>query len=222
VHFGPTPRVEATPQSADQSVTNLIASLSSVPRPANPQEQEVVPYRVEAQPRSFAPEPKPTSPGPADAGGVTQFIRRLADEPLAPLHETPAPAPLPAAPEVKSSPGEFTRMISKAEMDAAIGAAAATPAAQPAPQPTPAPVMQPIAVAVPHVAVPAPPKMPTIPAAAPPVAAAPALPKVPVPAIPAIPAPKGKLESMVPYLVIVNTFLLLVIVLVLVFLIKAH
>ena len=221
VNFEPIPKVEHTPQSTDQSVTSLIASLGSAPSPAGRQEQEVVPYRVEAQPRSFAPEPKPAPSAQADAGGVTQFIRRLADEPRAPVPETPAEATFAAAPEVKSGPGEFTRMISKAEMDAAIGATATAPAPQAAPHAAAAPVVQPIAVAAPHLAVPVAPKIPSMPAA-PPVAAAPVLPKIPAPAVPAIPAPKGKLESMVPYLMIVNTFLLLVVLLVLVFLIKAH
>ena len=224
LNFEPIPRIEDTPQSTDQRVTRLIASLGSAPSQAGRQEQEVVPYRVEAQPRSFAPEPKPAPTAQADAGGVTQFIRRLADEPRAPLPDAPAPATFAAAPEVKSGPGEFARMISKAEMDAAIGAAAAAPAPQAAPHAAAAPVVQPIAVAAPHLAVPVPPKIPSMPAAAPPppVAAAPVLPKIPVPVVPAIPAPKGKLESMVPYLMIVNTFLLLVVLLVLVFLIKAH
>ncbi|HKO12709.1 MAG TPA: hypothetical protein VJV22_12120 [Acidobacteriaceae bacterium] len=222
MNFEPIPQVEHAPQSTDQSVTSLIASLGSASSPAGRQEQEVVPYRVEAQPRSFAPEAKPAPPAQADAGGVTQFIRRLADEPRAPVPDTPAEATFAAAPEVKSGPGEFTRMISKAEMDAAIGAAAIAPAPQAAPHAAAAPVVQPIAVAAPHVAVPVPPKIPSMPAAAPPVAVAPVLPKIPAPAVPAIPAPKGKLESMVPYLMIVNTFLLLVVLLVLVFLIKAH
>jgi len=55
-----------------------------------------------------------------------------------------------------------------------------------------------------------------------------AVPKVPtphlppVPAPPALAAPKGKLEALVPTLLVVNTFLLVVILVVMIFLIKAR
>jgi hypothetical protein len=48
----------------------------------------------------------------------------------------------------------------------------------------------------------------------------PHLPAVPAP--PALPAPKGKLESLVPMLLVVNTFLLVVILVVMLFLIRAR
>jgi hypothetical protein len=50
--------------------------------------------------------------------------------------------------------------------------------------------------------------------------AAPHLPHLPAP--PVIAAPKGKLEALVPMLLVVNTFLLVVILIVMVFLIKAR
>lgn len=235
--WNPVPTVPFEPSqpansaaSTDQSVTSLIASLGAASSsPVRAQDQEVVPYRVDPMPRPFAPpEPKPVQSSAADPGGVTQFIRRLADEPLVAPEPLPAAAPPAPAPAVKSGPGEFTRMISRAEVEAAAGAASAAPVAQPAAQPSPVPVVQPIAVPAAPVAMPVPPRIPAMPAAAqhvapaPPVVAAPALPKFPVPAAPAIAAPKSKLDALVPYLLIVNTFLLLIVLLVLVFVIKAR
>jgi hypothetical protein len=43
-----------------------------------------------------------------------------------------------------------------------------------------------------------------------------------VPSPPALAAPKGKLEALVPMLLVVNTFLLVVILVVMIFLIKAR
>jgi hypothetical protein len=58
-----------------------------------------------------------------------------------------------------------------------------------------------------------------MPAMQPPVVPAPHLP--PMPAPPAVGAPKGKLEALVPMLLVVNTFLLVTILVVMIFLIKA-
>jgi hypothetical protein len=44
----------------------------------------------------------------------------------------------------------------------------------------------------------------------------------PMPAPPAVAAPKGKLEALVPMLLVVNTFLLVAILVVMIFLIKAR
>jgi hypothetical protein len=48
------------------------------------------------------------------------------------------------------------------------------------------------------------------------------LPKpAPLPPVPALAPPKGKLEAMVPILLVINTFLLLLLLMVVIFLIKA-
>lgn len=209
----------AAPGNLDSSVTNLLAALGSEAPGAGKAQDRDVPYRVEPAARPHLPEARPAQPA-ADPGGVTQFIRRLSVEAPAPA-ANPAPAPEVRMPEAKSGPGEFTRMMAKAEVDAFFGAPGAQVAAQPSPS-----FAQPIAVpavAAPKIAAPA---MPV-----PPAAAAPAMPKVPL-AAPTLPsaaplaaaatAPRSKLEAMVPYLVVVNTFLLLVVLLVLVRLIRAH
>jgi len=58
-----------------------------------------------------------------------------------------------------------------------------------------------------------------MPAMQPPAIPAPHLPPMPAPAVA---APKGKLEALVPMLLVVNTFLLVAILVVMIFLIKAR
>ncbi len=66
---------------------------------------EPAPYRPEPMP-SYAP-PKPSEPSPADPGGVTRLIQRLAQEQSAPA----APPPFAPEPPADSGPGEFTRIM---------------------------------------------------------------------------------------------------------------
>lgn len=201
--------------SSDRSVTDILKNLSSDKSSSSGlRDHHVVPYREEPK-RVFPPEP--LSPQPAmEAGGVTQILNRLAPEPARPVIDAP-PVRLERAPT--SGPGEFTRMISREELNAAIGAAApAAPAASvsvapPAPplpkfQPTAAPALR-----TPAVPVPAAPAMPA--------AAVPVLPKPAAPT-PSVAAPKSKLEAMVPSLLLVNTFLLIVLLVVVIFLIKTR
>jgi hypothetical protein len=53
-----------------------------------------------------------------------------------------------------------------------------------------------------------------------PMPAMPAAPKVAPPPMPAVAAPKGKLEAMVPILLVINTFLLVVLLVVVIFAMK--
>lgn len=205
---------QATPeQSADkpastnapgQSATGLISSLSSSPGPGHPSE---------ATP-NWAPSPTPYSslppdPSGSDAGSVTRLIERLSQV----NRETPAgpPPPVTSAPPVVSGPGEMTRILSG---DVLQQKSAAPPAAKAAPMP-----------AMPVVALPA---MPTFAPQQPAVKVepvhfqAPAVPRPAVPPLPAIAPPKGKLEAMVPVLLVINTFLLIVLLLVVVFALKGR
>lgn len=220
--FGAVTRpADAPPPSP--SATGLLSTLSSPGiSSSTPRQPEVTPYRPEPLP-SYTPAPPPAEPSTMEAGSVTKLIQRLSQVPReAPREAPPAPftpvATAPAPPPVSSSfgePGEFTRMISGDTVKTALGTA---PAAQPAPAPAaPAPI------AMPHLAVPAapaiaPPAMPAPKAAAPPKIE---LPKVAPPAVPAFAAPKGKLEAMVPILLVVNTFLLVVLLVVVIFALKA-
>jgi hypothetical protein len=203
-----------------QSITSLIQSLSSQASSGpGSRASEPAPYRSESQP-PFQPVAKPSAPSEFESGGVTQFIQRLAEMP-------PAPVEAPAAPPIReqdSGPGEYTRIISAPTRPAASTPAAPAPSPAPAaPPPTPA-FVRPVVPAMPAVpAIPAAPAIAPRPAPMPamqlPVAPAPHLP--PMPAPPAAVAPKGKLEALVPMLLVVNTFLLVAILVVMIFLIKA-
>lgn len=208
---------------ADLSITSLIESLSSPSAGASgPRAPEPAPYRPDPL-ASYQPSAaKPAPPSDFESGGVTRFIQRLADPPAA----QPAPAPPPPIREANAGPGEYTRIISLASP-----AASAPPAPSPAPagaqapepgisfaRPAAPPLPQnPIHVAMPPAAAPAAPAPPAF--AAPPVPA-PRLPAAPAP--PTAAAPKGKLEAMVPMLLVVNTFLLVIILVVMIFLIKSR
>lgn len=209
--FRPVEKSSAA-ENPSPSVTSILSSLAtSGPGSSAPRAPEPAPYRPEPLP-SYAP-PKPAE----EAGGVTRLIQRLAQEPPASAAPPPS-APPPPAP-AGSGPGEFTRMIQ------GLGARPASPAAPAAPAPPPP--------AAPVFAMPAPPPMPKIApppmaahaAPAPPAFAAPAVPAIPKPAPPpplAIAAPKTKLEAMVPILLVINTFLLVLLLVVVIFLIKAR
>jgi hypothetical protein len=190
------------------SVTSLFASLA----PSKPSQQEVKPQSYEPLP-SFTPTPtpaRPPEPSPGEAGSVTRLIQRLSS---APAVEPPA-APVPiAAPPPSSGPGEFTRMINAGAMRTAPSAPAPAPAAPPA-----------AAAPMPPMPAFAPPAMPAAPKPAappPPAFQAPKL-EPPKPAAPAIAAPKSKLEEMVPILLVVNTFLLIVLIVLVAFALKAR
>lgn len=218
--FGSIAKPADAPPSSP-SATGLLSALSSPGGASSGSRQhEVTPYRPEPLP-SYTP-PPPAESSAMEAGSVTKLIQRLSQVP----RETP-PAPITPvaaapAPPVSSSlgePGEFTRMISGDTLKAALGTA---PAAAPPAQPAPAPAA-PAPIAMPHLAVPAapaiaPPAMPAPKAGAPPKIE---LPKVAPPAAPAFAAPKSKLEAMVPILLVVNTFLLVVLLVVVIFALKA-
>jgi hypothetical protein len=204
-----------------QSITSLIQSLSSpAASGGKPRDPDPAPYRPET-PASFQPLAKAPAPSGFDAGGVTQFIQRLADMSPAPAVEAPSAVPVR---NQDSGPGEYTRIISVPTKPLASTPA---PAATPAPA-TPSPgFVRPVVPAMP--AVPAAPPLPVMAPHAPPLAAAPPpaipsphLPPVPMPAAPAVAAPKGKLEALVPMMLVVNTFLLVVILVVMIFLIKSR
>jgi len=213
----------------DPSITSLIESLSS-PAQSAQRAPEPAPYRADPL-ASYQPVSKPAQPSQFDAGGVTSFIQRLSDPAPATNLHAPAPAPIHAH---NADPGEFTRIISSPQVDA-------SPVAGPAPAPSPAPAapapapeiafarpavpqVQPISVQVAmpqaHASMPQAHLVAAAPAVAAPKVTAPHLP--PVPAPPAVAAPKGKLESLVPMLLVVDTFLLIVILVVMIFLIKAR
>ena len=217
-------RPQSSPPSEPDSpsVTSLLASLgSSSGAPSARRQQEPVPYQPEPNLRStplISPEPHEVA-----SGSVTRFIERLANMPAEPA---PASPMVPAAPPPNSGPSEYTRIISRME--------AALPAAEP-----PAIAPQPAAAAPPPTfAFPAAPQIPVTPVplgAAPAAAAAPRftpppVPDVPMPVAPKPPAltlpalapPKSKLEAMVPILLVINTFLLLILLVVVLFLIKSR
>jgi hypothetical protein len=221
--FGETAR---SSESSGPSVTSLLSSLSSPAGPAGPSSQESPAYRTAPRPSTAMPSP-PSSQSQIDSGGVTRLIQKLAQEQsTAPA----APPPPPAAP-MNAGPGEFTRMISRMGSESAPAAppqpAAAAPAAFAAPpvafQMPAAPAVN-VAVQVPAMQAPAFHASAQAPAA-PKFPAAPAIPVPPAPklapvAVPA--APKTRLEALVPVLLVVNTFLLLVLLVVVIFMAKGR
>lgn len=227
--FFRTPEKAPGPEPASQSVTGILSSLSSAAGSSS-RPPEPAPYRVEPLP-SYAP-PKPSESSPADPGGVTRIIQRLAQEQSAPA----APPQLAPEPPQDTGPGEFTRIMSAPPSRPAMGAPLAPAPAAPAPPPPapmfaapplpPMPKVAPPPFAPPHLAPPPPaasPHPPAFAAPAPPAFAAPAipLPKPAPPPIPVLAPPKSKLEAMVPILLVINTFLLLLLLMVVIFLIKS-
>jgi hypothetical protein len=198
--------VESESRSAQSSpsVTNLLSSLSpSGSAPPGSKPQEPAPYRPEPLPSYSAPSRPPKQN--TESAGVTKLMDRLAPQP--PSHAAPPP-PAAFAPPEDSGPGEFTRIMSGVPPQAT---AHPLPPAQAAPAPANF----------------APPALPAAPVFRAPAihAPAPALPPVPKsapPPVPAFAAPKGKFDGLVPILLVVNTFLLVVILLVLIFSIKSR
>jgi hypothetical protein len=208
-------RAPQSPPPADPSspsVTTLLASLGTSGN-ANPaaRSQGNAAYRPE--PILSALPFGSREPQEAAPGGVTRMIQRLAQTPPEPVLASPPVAP----PPVSSGPGDFTRMISR------MGPS--SPAVEPPPPTAQGSAPAPTPFAPPPVPAVAPPPIPLAPKMAPPQAPAahlPAIPKPPVSAPPALAAPKTKLEAMVPILLVINTFLLLVLLIVVIFLIKSR
>jgi hypothetical protein len=213
-----TPRFSGSvPPSSDRSVTDILTNLSSDRPPTSvSRNSDVVPYREE--PRHVPASSSAPSPA-SEAGGVTQILNRLAPETVKSVIDS-APVRIESAPA--TGPGEFTRMISREELNAARAAEPAAPSPAYA-----APALgkvQPPPLAAP--------RMPAAPVLAPAPVAHPAVPPIPAPAVPMAPkppvlaalppAPKSKLEAIVPFLLLVNTFLLIVLLVVVVFLIKTR
>jgi len=205
---GPEP-VKATPTEPLNSYTpkptpsyspSATSSFSSAPLP------------------SYTPAP-PAAPSAPEAGSVTRLIQRLSEGTKAPpLVEPSAAAAAPPPPPVDSGPGEFTRMISTSTMRASASPPAA-PAA-PAPAAGAAPAFVPPPIPKPAIAMPPMPAAPPPPAMAAPKFEPPKAPAVPKPAPPAVAAPAGKFQEMVPILLVVNTFLLLVLIVLVIFELK--
>ncbi len=216
------------PGAGSTSVTGLFASLNS----SGLREEQIRPQAVEPPP-TFSPAP-PAAPSEAESGSVTRLIQRLSEGVRAtPPVEAPPPPAASAAPvsqALDSGPGEFTRMINagqfKAPASAPVQPAAAPPPPEPAfsfpaaapPMPMPPASNLAMPVAPRPAAAPAPPPIP-----APPPAPRIELPKAPVPkpAPPAAAAPAGKFQEMVPILLVVNTFLLLVLIVLVIFALRA-
>ena len=220
-----------TPSSREKpsSATGMMNSLGSHAASPEPWQQAAPPPRSEPLP-SYRPPVSlavsaPSEPGSQpgrEPGSVTQFIQRLSQEP----REAPQPAPPAAVPLSDSGPGEFTRMISAGQMRSEPRfEAAAEPAGQ-ASSPQPGSFAAP---SMPKLQQPKPPVIP-VPAITPPVlhattpAAAAHVPKFEMPAVatpkltpPALAAPQAKMPALVPILLVVNTFLLIVLLVVVIF-----
>jgi hypothetical protein len=204
--------------SGPSSVTGLIASLASTGQhPVNTKPQTFEPLP------SFSPAP-PAEPSTVEPGSVTRLIQRLSE----PARVAPAAGPPPIAaaapaPAIESGPGEFTRMISMSPAAGASSASVRPAPAAPAAAPLFAAPMAKPAMAMPPVAMP--PAPAPLPVAAPPPMQAPKIvpPPMPAPKIapPAVAAPTSKFQEMVPILLVVNTFLLLVLIVLVIFALKA-
>lgn len=203
------------------SATNLFASLA----PGGQRQEEIRQQPVEPLP-SFTPT-LPAAPAAEDSGSVTRLIQRLS-EGARTTHQAEAPQPPaipaePPSPASDSGPGEFTRMISASQFKA--------PAPAPPAVPPPASAAAFSMPAAPKFSVPAAPPLTMPPAPKP--APAPAVPAfqapkielppapIPKPALPALAAPAGKFQEMVPILLVVNTFLLLVLIVLVIFALRA-
>jgi hypothetical protein len=215
----------ATPYTGSTSVTGLFASLGatderpSSQRPTGQRQEETRPQPSEPFP-SFSPVP-PAAPSTGESGGVTRLIQRLSESERV-AEPAPTAAQIPAPP-VDSGPGEFTRMISASGLRAAASAPPAPAATPPASAPSfSIPAAPPLTIPpLPKpAAAPAPPAIPAPRIEAPKAIELPKAP-IPKPAPPALPAAPGKFQEMVPILLVVNTFLLLVLIVLVIFALKA-
>jgi len=241
----PKPAPPAVRPPSSMSVTGLMDALSATGpvkpvRPAQGSSPSIAPSSEPLPAFAPAPPPLPQASASAPQGekeGVTRLLQKLSDAQRLPqtAESTLDPvfdaAPPTAAPVQMSGlapgpePGEFTRLISAPTGNRPMGAAA-PPA--PAPPPAPLPAFAPAFAAPAPVAMPVAPAQPPVPA---PKLAAPAFAAPPVPApkfeapkfvAPKVAAPKSALEGMVPILLIINTFLLVVLLLVVIFSLKSR
>jgi len=228
IKWPPQPDLSSGESAADRgasasSVTGLFASLNAGgQRPEEPRQQPVAPPPAFSPAPTFSPAP-PSAPSAEEAGSVTRLIQRLSEgvRTAPPAEELLPPAAAAPPPPVPSTgPGEFTRMIAASQFKA-------PPPVPPAPAPPPpapaftmpaAPPMP--APAAPHLVIPPAPKpAPAAPAfQAPKMELPPAA--IPKPAPPAPAAPPGKFQEMVPILLVINTFLLLVLMVLVIFALK--
>jgi hypothetical protein len=154
--------------------------------------------------------PQPAVPASSAPGSITMLIQRLTED----LQSSPSPLPAGVPEPAKvSEPGEFTRIMSGGSASgAARQGGPAEKVAAPAPAVFPVP-------AVP---------LPVAPAFAAPAAPAIAVPKPQTPPIPApqvvasADPPQSKLQQMMPMLLVLNAFLLVVLIVLVVFLLKAR
>ena len=231
---------EADSGTGSTSATSLFASLAATearPEPARTKPVEPFPSYAPAPTPSYSPAPTPSyssaplpsytpeppaAPSAPEAGSVTRLIQRLSEGTKAPpLVESSPATPAPPPVHVDSGLGEFTRMIFHQQHQREHQAPAAAPACSSA-----APAAAAPAFAVPPIPKPAV-AMPPMPAAPPPAPAMaapkfepPKAPAIPKPAPPAVAAPAGKFQEMVPILLVVNTFLLLVLIVLVIFELK--
>ena len=238
--FPPVSSALPPPMHAGSGVTELFRALApdgeSYPRAERAYPLNPLPTHTPfAEPTRLpsAPPPAPLAPG----GGVTALLSRLTeDSPAvysAPATETLRAVPPPPAYEVPPAPvdtrGEFTRIIDAAQIQQALsGASPATGAPAPAP---PAPAAPLVTFTPP--AVPAAPKLPPTPSMSMQVTGGPApaahasamvpsvlpsVPKVALPKVTIAPTGKTRMQEIVPFLLIANAFLMLILILLVIFL----
>jgi hypothetical protein len=154
--------------------------------------------------------PHPAVPASSAPASITMLIQRLTED----LQSSPSPLPA-SVPELAkvSEPGEFTRIMSGGS---ASGAAAPSGPAEKVAAPAPAVFSIPAAA------------LPVAPVVSAPVVPAVAIPKPQAPPIPApqvvasADPPQSKLQQMMPMLLVLNAFLLVVLIVLVVFLLKAR
>lgn len=192
----------AAPRNSSPSITNLMESLVSSGGSSREPETADGPLFPSAPLASAFPGIQaaagPEARGPG-SGGVTQFIRKLAEEPAAVVSAPPITPPPPAVPAANAGPGEYTRVIARVEEPA-------IPAIPRGSLPAASGKVAPTAGAI---------------DAGLPGARIPPAPKVAAPPMPAITAPKSKLEAMAPALLAINTVLLIAVLAVLLLLLHA-
>jgi hypothetical protein len=197
---------QRTERSQKSGLTDILRSIED-PRSA----VEPTPIREDRSFGALKPMAAP-APQPQPTGSVTQLIQMLTES-----EQQPLPVPVPAAQSaaftplqrqgapVDAGPGEMTRILSGVAAREVPLTAPAHPAVQPPPQAAAAHV--PLAgIALPQI---------SPPLAEPPKAA-------PLSAPPTLSAPRSKLQELVPILLVVNTFLLVILLVAVIFALKAR